>query len=50
MNKFKAFLTSNYVGETKRNMEYHVLRDFSPHFGLPLLVKGGNKLEETYKS
>lgn len=48
MNKFKGLLTSNYIGETKRDTNYVIIRDFTPFYGLPLLVKGGNKLEETY--
>ena len=47
-SKYKAFLTSNYVGKTKRGVPYHMNRDTSPHLKLPLLLKGSNKGEEFY--
>lgn len=47
MSKYKAFLTSNYIGDTKKNAQYTIIRDFSPNFRFPLLAKGSNKLEET---
>ncbi len=47
-SKYKAYLTSNYVGENKRNSNYHINRDVSPYLGLPLLLKGSNKSEEFY--
>jgi hypothetical protein len=46
--KHRAFLTSNYIGETKKNCQYHVIRDVSPFLGLPLLLKNSNKNEESY--
>lgn len=48
LSKYKAYLISNYVGESKRNVSYHINRDNSPHLGLPLLVKNSNKSEEFY--
>jgi len=48
VNKYKIILTSNYVGETKRNAQYHIIRDYSPLLNLPLVIKGSNKLEESY--
>ena len=46
INKYKIFLTSTYVGPTKKNVNYNIVRDYSPILQLPLLVKGSNKLEE----
>ena len=48
LNKYIGYLTSSYVGATKRDVPYHVIRDFSPVLRLPLLIKGSNKIEETY--
>lgn len=47
-NKHIAYLTSNYVGEDSRNTEYHILRDSTPHLGLPILLKNSNKSTEYY--
>lgn len=48
MNKFKAILTSTYIGANKRDCKYHISRDFTPHLGLPLLSKNSNKNEELF--
>lgn len=47
-NKWKAYLSANYTGETKRNAEYHVTRDHTPYLKLPLVLKNSGKLEEYY--
>ena len=48
INKWKAYLTSNYVGENVRNGSYHIVRDYTPHHQIPLMTKGTAKIEETY--
>lgn len=48
VSKYIGYLTSTYVGPTKRDVPYNITRDFSPVLGLPLLVKGSNKIEETF--
>ena len=48
MSKYKIILTSNYVGETKRNINYSIARDYTPIYYLPLALKNGNKFEESY--
>jgi hypothetical protein len=48
ISKWKAYLTSNYVGENVRNGSYHVIRDYTPNHQIPLMTKGTNKIEETY--
>jgi len=48
VEKWKAFLNSNYTGESRRGVEYHIIKDFTPNIKLPLLVKNSNKLEESY--
>lgn len=48
INKFIAKLTSNYVGNNKRNVSYSISRDYTPELNLPLVLKGSNKLEECY--
>lgn len=47
-NKHKAYLTSTYIGSTKRNSKYHISRDYTPFLNLPLLAKNSNKNEEFY--
>lgn len=48
MNKYLGYITSNYVGKTKRNAKYSILRDRTPHLGLPLLAKNSPKTEEFF--
>lgn len=47
-NKYIAYLTSNYVGDTKKNVNYHVVRDRTPGLNLPMLLKNSNKNEEIF--
>lgn len=37
--KYQFYLNSNYVGESKIGTNYKILRDATPNFNLPLLVK-----------
>lgn len=48
MRKFKGWLTSNYIGQTQRDIKYHVVRDATPFLGMPFLSKNSNKNEEFY--
>lgn len=48
VDKWEMYLTSNYAGETKTNVNYHVMRDFTPHLKLPLIVPGIKNPETIY--
>lgn len=48
VQKWKAVLASEYLGESKRNVEYTVVRDSTPYLHLPLVVKGSDKLVESF--
>lgn len=48
IEKYIGYLTTNYVGETKRNADYHIVRDQTPFLQLPLLSKNSPKTEEFY--
>lgn len=48
VQKWKLYLTSNYSGETKRDVSYQIIRDLTPVLKLPFVVKNSNKLEEAY--
>lgn len=48
MAKYIGYLTSNYVGNSKRNCKYTIIRDRTPHLGLPLLLKNSDKTEEFF--
>ncbi len=37
--KYQFYLNSNYVGESKIGKNYKILRDATPNFNIPLLVK-----------
>ena len=37
--KYQFYLSSNYVGNSKFGVNYQILRDATPNFNLPLLVK-----------
>jgi len=39
LNKWEILLTSNYVGDSKLNSSYKILRDYTPHLGLPLISR-----------
>lgn len=47
-NKWEATLSTIYTHGDKLNSTYHVLRDFTPNIGLPLLVKGNPNFEHVY--
>lgn len=47
-NKWKIFLTGNYLGKDKINEEYEISRDFTPNLKLPLLSKGSLNHEEIF--
>lgn len=48
INKYIAKLTSNYIGKDKKNVGYSIIRDYTPEIELPLVIKGTNKMEESY--
>lgn len=45
LNKWEVLLTSNYIGESKLNSKYKVLRDFTPNLKLPVITKNTNNLD-----
>lgn len=48
MSKYIGYLTSNYIGNTKKNSKYHITRDKTPHLGLPFLSKNSQKNDEFF--
>lgn len=45
LRKWEALLTSNYIGESKLNSSYKVLRDFTPNLKLPVITKNNSNLD-----
>lgn len=39
VDKWNGYINSNYIGETKIEQPYYVLRDFTPYLNIPLLTK-----------
>lgn len=48
LNKWELLLTSNYIGENKLNSSYKILRDYTPHLGLPLISQNSPSFEKLY--
>ena len=48
LSKWEILLTANYVGESKLDSSYKVLRDFTPHLGLPLVSRNSLSLDQLY--
>lgn len=48
LSKWEILLTANYVGETKLDTFYKILRDFTPHLGLPLISQNSPSLNNLY--
>jgi hypothetical protein len=40
VHKWEMFLTTNYSGKSKLNADYNVVRDYTPNYNFPFLVKG----------
>lgn len=40
VQKWQAYLTASYTGENKLDVSYHVLRDFTENYNLPLVLQG----------
>ncbi len=48
VNKWRGYLSSNYVGDSKIEQPYDAIRDFTPHFNIPLIVKNHPNPEMIY--
>jgi hypothetical protein len=48
LNKWQILLTSNYVGDSKLDSSYKILRDFTPHLGLPLISPNSPSFNTLY--
>ncbi len=48
VEKWQLHLTSPYLSETKISAGYEIARDFTPHLGLPLMVRGTLSAELTF--
>jgi len=48
VSKYEVILHINYPGETLMNCHYYVTRDFTPHYGMPLMHVGGQTNESAY--
>ena len=45
VEKWEILLSSNYVGESKVNVNYEIFKDFTPNLHLPLLVKNSQSID-----
>lgn len=45
VDKNYLLLTSEYLGETKRNSEYSIFRDFTPNLRMPLLLRNSQSFD-----
>lgn len=48
LSKWEILLAANYVGESKLDCTYKVLRDFTPHLGIPLVSRNSLSLDQLY--
>lgn len=47
-NKWKLFLSEKYNGKTLINVNYEIIRDYTPNIKLPLVLKNSLSFEEIY--
>lgn len=48
LSKWEILLAANYVGESKLDCTYKVLRDFTPHLGIPLISRNSPSFDQLY--
>lgn len=48
VEKWEVYITSNYLGESKVNAEFEIIKDFTPIFRLPLLAENSFSHELTH--
>lgn len=48
LSKWELLLTANYVGESKLDVCYKVLRDFTPYLGIPLITRNSPSFDQLY--
>ena len=48
VEKSIILLSGNYNGETRKNLNYEIFRDFTPNLKIPLLIKGSLSQEVVY--
>lgn len=46
VTKWKLYLDRNYVGKTKLNTNYQIIRDVTPNYGFPLITDGSFSIEK----